>query len=438
MATVTELAMARYSEELSAVADALAANLAKLLRHSGKVYGNIVDGGQLWSSEYTVTVNLGMSEREDPAKLEKVDSYLARNLLTNLAAEYPEFRTIQDWRKLTRETINQDLVDRLLLVAHRRVFKGGCDVQESLTAFSQLSQPNESKKVNTADLIKLFLDYKRAGGGSPEYVDGQKRRLNVFTRYYPQLPDQPTQIEAYLSRFSNETPTGQDTWMTLKMLFDFASSRHGVPNPMTQVRKPHFRKKAGQRMSREQSKQFLTAVQTPLEWALVTCYFGLRLRRSEAGRLTFADIKSDFIVVQGKERTEELPLHPVFRDKLLALRNGSPPGAPVFRGRNGALTGSTLAYHIEQIFSRAKLEGVRGSPHTLRNTAAVLYSSFGGDWASNRQLLRHSAQTMTDHYCHLTPDELREKDARHNPMLSLMRELGLVPDFPNSSSARRC
>jgi hypothetical protein len=36
---------------------------------------------------------------------------------------------------------------------------------------------------------------------------------------------------------------------------------------------------------------------------------------------------------------------------------------------------------------------------------------------------------MTDHYSPLTIDELRVKDERYNPMLNLMRELGLAPDM---------
>ena len=197
-----------------------------------------------------------------------------------------------------------------------------------------------------------------------------------------------------------------------------------------------IKKKPGQRMSRNQAKQFMTAIHTVFDWALVTYYFGLRFRRVEASRLRFGDIKDDYIVVRGKERTEELPLLPVFRDKLLELRRGRGSDAPVFPGEEGPLTPETLAYHIEQIFKRAKIEGVRGSPHTLRNTAAALWSGFGGDCSSNRQLLRHSAQTMTDHYCCLTMDELREKDAQHNPMLNLMRELGLAPPYQNTSGGR--
>lgn len=76
MTMVIEQVKEKYWTELSEVASALASNCLKLLRHSGKVYGNIIDGGQLWSSEYTITANPDLSDREDSTRLESVDSYL--------------------------------------------------------------------------------------------------------------------------------------------------------------------------------------------------------------------------------------------------------------------------------------------------------------------------------------------------------------------------
>ena len=168
------------------------------------------------------------------------------------------------------------------------------------------------------------------------------------------------------------------------------------------------------------------------EWALFTVYFGLRFRGIEAERLLAGDVKSDYIIVQGKVRIDELPLLPVFREKLLMLENGQRASDPLF-----SIKSDTMAYHIEKVLRRAGIERSRLGPQILRNTAGALWSTFGGDWTSNRQLLRHSAKTMTDHYSPLTIDELRAKDEYYNPMLNLMRELGLAPPFSNTSSAQQ-
>jgi len=85
MATTFEIKQ-KYWSELSDVADALAANFTKILQSPGRFSGNVIDGGRLWGTEYTITVNPEFSNRDDWARLEPIDSYLAQNLLVNLAA----------------------------------------------------------------------------------------------------------------------------------------------------------------------------------------------------------------------------------------------------------------------------------------------------------------------------------------------------------------
>lgn len=276
--------------------------------------------------------------------------------------------------------------------------------------------------LSTLNVVKAYLAHMEDGGAAEGYLKVRARKLGYFARQHPRLPADPEVICAYLRQFkTTDVSTRQDQWKALSALYKFASDTYGTPNSMLKVDKPRFRKKSGQRLSRDQARVLLAAVQTDLEWALMTCYFGLRFRRVEAERLLSGHIKDDYLIVQGKERTEELPLLPQFRDRLLRLQNSHPDG------RLFPIKGDAMAYHIRQIFKRAGISGVRASPHTLRNTAGALWSAFGGDWSSNRQLLRHSEKTMTDHYSPLTIDELRVKDDRHNPMLCLMRELKMAP-----------
>ncbi len=297
--------------------------------------------------------------------------------------------------------------------------------QVTLSIRAESSKPAQPAP-GIQDAIEAYLTDKADGGAAEGYLKVQRRKLQHFARRHPQLPTSPKVIREYLRQFkTGDVPTRKDQWMALSMLYKFVADTYGVPNPMLKIDKPRFRKKSGQRLSRDQARLLLVSLRTDLEWALITCYFGLRFRLIEAERLSWGHIKSDYLIVQGKERTEELPLLPVFRDRLLRLFNNHRPSDPLF-----SMKADTMGYHISQIFKRAGIVGVRGSAHTLRNTAGALWSTFGGDWTSNRQLLRHSAKTMTDHYSPLMIDELRAKDECHNPMLNLMRELDLVaPQF---------
>ncbi|MFC1962788.1 hypothetical protein ACFLWB_02180 [Chloroflexota bacterium] len=113
METVNEQAKVKYFDKLAEVAGDLASNCAKLRRHSGKFYSNIIDGGYLHDSEYMIAANPELPDREDGTRLLPVDEYLAKNLLVNLKAEFKEFAPIKDWRKLTRKDITGELIDRL-------------------------------------------------------------------------------------------------------------------------------------------------------------------------------------------------------------------------------------------------------------------------------------------------------------------------------------
>lgn len=279
----------------------------------------------------------------------------------------------------------------------------------------------------TQEIVEAYLTNKADGGAAAGYLEVQRRKLNLFARQYSRLPAEPEMIRVFLRQFKTDyVCTRQDYWKAVKMLYDYAASNYGVPNPMPKVDKPRFRKKPGQRLSRDQAKQYLSALRTDLEWAITACCFGLRLRRIEGERLSWDDIKSDYIFVWGKERADELPLLPIFREMLLKLRkNKDSHSDGVF-----SMKADTIAYHVERVFKRAGIEGVKQGPHTLRNTAGRLWLTYGGDDRANRQLLRHSNQSMTDHYSVLSLDELMAMEERFNPMLNLMRELGLVPVAP--------
>ena len=149
MTTVSENRKFQYWEELSKVALILAFNCSKLKNHGGKVYGNIVDGGELWFNEFTEAF-----ETRDEMKLEVVNAYLAKNLLVNLAAEFPEFRKIEDWRELTSDQINTSMIDILHMVSHRKTFRESCEVSKSWQ--SQSKEDRDEPCIPTSEAIDLF------------------------------------------------------------------------------------------------------------------------------------------------------------------------------------------------------------------------------------------------------------------------------------------
>ncbi len=332
--------------------------------------------------------------------------------------------TIEDIRKTVKEALAEE---------------NGAGIQPTIIPPLAYGHTIESTKttgetISTPDLIAEYLIYKGDGGAAAGYLTVRERKLRSFSRQNPKLPGDQDTIRTYLRQFKTaEVPTRQDQWKALFDLYKFAAKKYKIDNPMLEVDKPHYKKKPGQRLSRDQAKILISTIKTDLEWALFTLHFGLRFRGGEeAERLLCGDIKSDFIIVRGKVQTDELPLLPIFREKLLILQDGKPSDVPLI-----SIRASTMAYYIEKVYRRAGIDGTELGSRRLRNTAASLWYEFGGDQASNKQLLRHSVQTMTDHYSYLTLNQLRAKEELHNPMLNVMRELGLAPPCQNTSSAQQ-
>jgi len=432
MTTVAQEPRVKYWEELSEVASALASNFTKLLRHPGKVYGNAVDGGQLWGTKYTITVNPELSVRDDWARLERVDPYLAQNLLINLAAEFPEFAKINDWRELTRENITEGLVERLTMVAHRRTFKGADEVSQAWVNNTTGSSTVESV-VNTWEIMEKFLASKKAANRRDESIQSYRNTLRPFARNFPTLPAKPEQIEEYLLPHRGENSTAWNIFTRIRLLYNFAEKRGLLPfpNPMSQMEAPKKVTKPPQHLSFSQARALLKAIRDVVERGLVYCLFGLGLRLGEVRRLTPMDIGEDTIrTIHGKERDEPAPLAPTIREVLLKLAEGKRPDEPIFQGRQGPLSDSRIQDIIKQLFIRAGIAGVQQSPHTLRHSKGVLGNMLGLDTYSNRRLLRHTTTQMSDRYNELNLEELKVKDRQYNPLLRILAEpeLGKKPD----------
>lgn len=325
--------------------------------------------------------------------------------------------------------------------AHRFLYDEGEMAEQRQRILEEIDQDVQTKlrreqfqqlALKTQEVVEEYITYKDDCGSAEGYLTVRARKLRFFARQHPTLPCEPQVLRGYLRQFrTDDVPTRQDQWKAVSDLYKFAAREYRIPNPMSEVEKPHFKKKAQQRLTREQTKHFIKSLKSDRQWAIATCFFGLRFRRIEGERLLWGDIRDDVIFVRGKVRDEDLPLHPVFKERL-ALRNGQSPNESYF-----GIKGDALAYHVEQMFKRAGIEGVRASPGTLRNTAARLWLTFGGDSRANNQLMRHGEHNIHDHYTTLSLDELMVMEDRFNPMLNLMRELGLAPPYPNTSSAQQ-
>ena len=66
--------------------------------------------------------------QEDQERIEAIDQFIAKRLLTHLQAEIPELSHLNIWGQLKVRDITHELLDKLSTKAYRRAFQGTCDI----------------------------------------------------------------------------------------------------------------------------------------------------------------------------------------------------------------------------------------------------------------------------------------------------------------------
>lgn len=138
-----------HCDELAQVAEGLAFNLKKLidrpsyLEYVRAMHLSIVDGGWINSRGWLDSYSELPPDREIPAKLEKVDSYVAGLVLEHLNYQHPELAYYKEWQEVTSWPIKKEVMDKLLLLAHSKAFKPcpSCGVCAELGLVSRFHLP---------------------------------------------------------------------------------------------------------------------------------------------------------------------------------------------------------------------------------------------------------------------------------------------------------
>ena len=368
------------------------------------------------------------------------DPYLAECLSSHLRAEFTDIEWPDDWQALSESDITPQHLRVLRLVSKRRTFLGKCEICSN---WQQNDDP-PAAELQTQEVVGQFLEAKR-----PDIAEASLATyaniLATFSATFPILPTKPEPIERYLvykldSKGPKPEPRAfkskQLIYSILDGLYEFAHKRLGVPHVTALIaRPPKGKRKEADYINLEQLKALEDAILTDRDKALFYLYVDEGFRRSEACRVNTDDIFDDGIRVHGKEREERMPLLPEVREVLLKLAGGRSGNEPVFVSQRGKRLGPDMAAEIiGRLFRRAKVNGVKASPHTLRHSFATLMQTAGCDRYSVELLMRHRTENTTDIYTHMSVEQrlqlLKPKLERYAPTRLLN---GHAPNIPIKS-----
>jgi len=152
-------------------------------------------------------------------------------------------------------------------------------------------------------------------------------------------------------------------------------------------------------------------------------------RLSELVNNKLTDLKladNELVILHGKgDKYRRVFVSPRTRDtlkKYLRARGDISGNPYVFVNyENSPMCGRNVQQRLTYYGKKARLEGVRVSPHTFRHTFAKMYITRGGDPFSLQALLGHTTLDMVKHYVHLWGSDLQKMHRKFSPVDNLNR-----------------
>lgn len=303
----------------------------------------------------------------------------------------------------------------------------------SLAIRTEGSKPAQSRaSVSTAEVIE---DCVRALHVSDRTIRSYRGTWATFAKRHPVFPTTVDQVNDYLNRYTNRR-TAADVYTKLKILYDFASARYGVPDlfSMRLIRKPKFKPTDKGSLTLEEVKAVVNACRDDFELGLIHLYVGHGLRKNEAREMDIGDIRENEIFVHGKTKNEPAPVLSETRLVLLKQEVGRGLGEPLFISQRRSRISERENHNIiKGILLRAGINRKGCCCHLLRHSFSTLAQEAGMPFPVCQRLMRHSPRTQTEQYTHFSRQFLREQLERYSPIKLINEGLPSIAYFRQSA-----
>ncbi|MDQ2701479.1 MAG: tyrosine recombinase XerC [Pseudomonadota bacterium] len=284
----------------------------------------------------------------------------------------------------------------------------------------------------TASDVDNYLDHLQVERMmSPNTLDGYRRDLAALSAWaeaqaHDLLQLGAEDIRAFVAAEHRRGLSPKSLQRRLSAVRSFYRwlLKHGriAASPAAAIRAPKAPRKLPQVLDPDEAKVLVEVpTDVPLglrDRALLELFYSSGLRLSELCALRWRDLDlaDGLVTVLGKgSKQRSVPVGSHARDALAAWRKdtGGANDAPVFPGRNGAITPRAVQLRLRQLAQRQGLFK-RVHPHLLRHSFASHVLESSGDLRGVQELLGHADIATTQIYTHLDYQHLAKVyDAAH-------------------------
>ncbi|OPY58340.1 MAG: Tyrosine recombinase XerD [Pelotomaculum sp. PtaU1.Bin035] len=305
----------------------------------------------------------------------------------------------------------------------------------------------QSKNLSWEDMTEQFLNNMKIRGLAYHTMrwHGENLKAVLKALRLKELPTNPAMVtESMLKdvilKMINDglSPnTVNHRVRTLKQFYDFLIDEKLVANNPTV--KLDRKKSKGMIIQAFTEQQLTALLSIPnknrfvglRDYAIMLIFLDTGIRLSELVSIELQHVKmadSEIVIPHGKgDKFRRVFVSSRTRDtlrKYIKARGDIPGNQYLFVNfENQHMKGRNVQERLTIYGKKARLEGVRVSPHTFRHTFSKLYIMRGGDPFSLQALLGHSTLDMVRHYVNLWGSDLQKMHRKFSPVDNLNRPI---------------
>ncbi|MCX7911988.1 MAG: tyrosine-type recombinase/integrase [Dehalococcoidales bacterium] len=322
--------------------------------------------------------------------------------------------------------------------------KAALSLEELIYGFrlSSLSEGKSEKTIAIVEAAVRYLEDFLAGDGLNVDVTkigvDELRGFSVYLRERPRFARHPL-TRPQPGRLSGHTING---YMRALQSFWAWLEREGFinNNPFRKLKIPKAPKKVIPTFTEEQLKKIFGVIDTATptgfrDYTIILTLLDTGMRCGEliGLRLTDVNLENRILKVRGKGNRERLvPIGAKVQKAIwkYVSHHRPEPALPkydqVFLTRDGRpISKDRLEAIVERYGRKAKITGLRVSPHTFRHTMAVMFLRNGGDVFSLQRILGHSSLEMLRGYVNLAMSDISRAHQKSSPADNLELTLRL-------------